>query len=456
MFTFLKKSKYILGLNARNLNYLRPSNPRRAILIADNKLLAKKILKKAGLPVLKNYGIIRRAQELKTFDWTSLPSTFTLKPNRGLGGQGILIIYGRRKKFPYPWIKASGHLVDIKDLQNHILNILEGNFSLTALPDIAFFEERIKLLKLFKPYTYKGIPDIRIIVYNSVPVMAELRLPTKASAGKANLHLGGIGVGIDLGTGITTTAVQRNHLIEYVPGTRLLLRGLQIPEWKEILKLAIQAQKVTKIGFLGVDIAIDREKGPIVVELNARPGLSIQIANLAPLGDRLQRVKGLQVKTIAKGVKIAQDLFGGEIEEELEEISGKKVIGINETIDIIDSQGNKYPTLAKIDTGAYRTTICTSLADQLGLNTVLKHKKVRGALGIEERPIIDLSFILDKRLVATEAFVADRSQMKYDIIIGRKDLKRFLVDPAKNIFMSQRVLEKVKEKRGLKRDVFKK
>jgi len=438
MLAFLKKSRYILGLNARNLSYLRPSNPLRAIRIADNKLLAKKILKKAGLPVLQTYSIIRRRKELKEFDWANLPSAFALKPNRGLGGEGILIVYGRKKKFPYPWIKADKKEVQIKDLENHILNTLEGTFSLTSLPDVAFFEERIKLFKLLKPYVYRGIPDIRIIVYNSVPVMAEIRLPTRESGGKANLHLGGIGVGIDLGTGITTTAIQRDRLIECVPGTRLLLRGLQIPEWKEVLRLAILAQQATKIGFLGVDIAIDREKGPIIVELNARAGLSIQIANLASLGDRLQRVKGLKIKTITKGVKIAQDLFGGEIEEELEEISGRKVIGINEPIEILDAEGNRHPTMAKIDTGAYRTTICSSLAEQLGLNQLISYKKVRGALGVEERPIINFSLILDKRLVETEAFVADRREMKYDIIIGRKDLKRFLVDPAKNVFMRSR------------------
>jgi alpha-L-glutamate ligase-like protein len=438
MLNYLKKSRYLLGLNARNLSYLRPSNYLRAIRIADNKLLTKQILKKSNLPILQTHSIIRSFKELKKFDWTSLPVAFALKPNRGLGGEGILIVYGRRKKYPHPWVKADKKIVKIKDLKNHILNILEGNFSLTGLPDIAFFEERIKLLKLFKPYSYRGIPDIRIIVYNSVPIMAELRLPTRESGGKANLHLGGIGVGIDMGTGVTTTAIQRDQLIEYLPKSRLLLRGIHIPEWKEILKLAIQAQEVTKIGFLGVDIAIDREKGPIILELNARPGLAIQIANLSPLADRLQRIKGLKVKTLVKGVKIAQDLFGGEIEEELEEISGRKVIGINEPIEILDSQRDKYPTMAKIDTGAYRTTICTSLAKQLSIDQVIGSKKVKSALGIQERPIINLSFVLDKRLVETEAFMADRKEMKYDIIVGRRDLKRFLVDPAKNVFMRGR------------------
>jgi alpha-L-glutamate ligase-like protein len=437
MFNFVEKSRYVLGINARVLSYMRPSNSLRAVRIADNKLLAKRILRKAGLPVLETYGIVRNIEEMKNFDWTSLPSTFVLKPNRGLGGEGILIVYGRKKKFPYPWVRADKKEVRVEDLQTHILNILEGSFSSTGLSDIAFFEERIKLLKLLKPYSYRGIPDIRIIVYNSVPVMAEMRFPTKESGGKANLHLGGIGVGIDMGTGISTTAIQRDRLIEYVPGTRLMLRGIQIPDWKETLRLAIMAQQITGIGFLGVDIAIDREKGPIIVELNARPGLSIQIANLAPLNERLQRVQGLKVKTVTKGIKLAQDLFGGEVEEEVEEISGRKVIGINEAIEILDREKNRHLIMAKIDTGAYRTTICTSLAKDLGIDKVIGTKKVRGALGGEERPIINLSFYMDKRLVTTEAFITNREEMKYDVIVGRRDLKRFLIDPAKNVFMKK-------------------
>ncbi len=442
MLKFIQKSNPVLGINARNLLYLKPSNTKRANRIADNKLLAKKLLSRNGLPVLQDFAIIKNYEELKNFDWNILPKSFTLKPNRGLGGEGILIVYGRKKQAPCPWVKADKKTVQVKDLQNHILNILEGNFSKTGLPDIAFFEERIKLLKLFKPYSYRGIPDIRIIIYNGVPIMAELRLPTKESGGRANLHLSGIGVGIDMGTGVTTTAIQKDQIIEYLPDSRLPLRGIHIPEWKEALRMAIHAQLISRIGFLGIDIAIDRDKGPVILELNTRPGLSIQIANLAPLQDRLKRVKGLKVKTINKGVNLAQDLFGGEIEEELEEISGRKVIGVNEPIEILDEHRQRHSIMAKIDTGAYRTTICQSLANDLGLTHIIGTKKVRGSLGSQERPIINLNFVLDKRLVSSEAFVADRKEMKYDIIIGRRDLKRFLVDPAKNVFMRKNSIKK--------------
>ncbi len=438
MFDFFRKSQLILGINARNIKYLKPSRTRKGISVADNKLLTKELLRKFGLPILPTYDIIKNRQELNNFNWQKLPKSFALKPNRGLGGAGILIVYGKSKKEPNCWIKADRSKVRIADLRNRIMNILDGGFSITNLPDIAFFEERLKVTKLLKPYCYRGNPDIRIIVYNHIPLMAELRLPTKESNGRANLHRGGIGVGIDMGSGITTTAIQFNKLIDYVPGTRLSLKGIKIPFWLNILELAIQAQIISKIGFLGVDIAIDREKGPIILELNARPGLSIQIANLAPLEERLRRVSGLKIKTINKAIRVAQDLFGGEIEEELEEISGRKVIGINEPIEIIDFEGKHYPTLAKIDTGAYRTSICQELASRLGLKRIIDYKKVKSALGIEERPIVEFSFILDKKLVSTEAFLAKRSEMKYDIIVGRKDLKQYLIDPAKNVFMGSR------------------
>ena len=49
MFKALKKSRHILGINARNLLYIYPYNPTQAVLIADNKLLTKKVLKKAGI-----------------------------------------------------------------------------------------------------------------------------------------------------------------------------------------------------------------------------------------------------------------------------------------------------------------------------------------------------------------------------------------------------------------------
>lgn len=465
MFEYWKNSRKLLGMNARNLDFVRPFNRRRGMKIADQKLLCKHVLTRSKLPVSALIGKIRSREELENFDWTTLPASFALKPNRGFGGEGILVVYARKKNRPDAWIKANGGIVTIEDLKTHIQNILDGSFSLSNTPDIAFFEERLKLLKLFKPYSYKGIPDIRVIVFNRIPVMAMLRLPTRASDGKANLQQGAIGVGIDLATGTTTSAIMgKGQIIESVPGTRLPLSGIKIPYWKQILTMAVEAQSISSLGFLGADIAIDRDQGPVILELNARPGLSIQLANFAGLKERLDRVRGINIKTIERGVRLGRNLFGGEIEEEIEEISGRRVIGCIEKVRLVGKNGKEVTVEAKIDTGADSTSIDTELAKQLGFEDVISffssipkptssersdlkkvseeydttylsaHPDLKGIAftyssnGFTMRPKVDLSFVLDTMEIPARASIIDRSHLEYPVIIGRRNLSKFLVD----------------------------
>ncbi len=451
-------------MNSRNLEYVRPFNKKRARRLADEKLYSKRVLKKNGLSVPKLLGRIRNHEELENFDWTSLPGGFALKPNRGFGGEGIVVVFARKKNRPDTWVKADGSTVTIDDLRAHIRNILDGSFSLANTPDTAFFEERLKLLKFFKPYTFKGIPDIRVIVFNRVPVMAMLRLPTRASNGKANLQQGAIGVGIDLATGTTTSAIQgKGHVIEYVPDTQMVLSGLKIPHWKEVLTLAARAQEISDLGFLGADIAIDRDHGPTIIELNARPGLSIQLANMAGLKERLQRVAGIRIKTLERGIRLGMNLFGGEIEEEIEEMTGKKVVGRTEKVIFMGINGKEVEVEAKIDTGAYSSAIDRDLANELGfaesldeferriagknvLEDMTKKERedltkdipfithsvpVKSSHGHSYRPMINLQFIMSGTLTSTRVSVIDRSQLEYPALIGRRNLGNFLVDVAK-------------------------
>lgn len=466
MLKFLaRKNNGLLGMNARNLLYIRPNNLKSAKRMADNKLLCKKILKKNNLPVPELIAKITSRQQLEDFDFGSLPESFVLKPNLGLGGEGILVVYGKKKGGENVWIKADRGLVSESDLRNHIQNILDGSFSRTNTPDIAFFEERIKISKVFKPYSYKGMPDVRVIVYNGVPVMAMLRLATKESEGKANLQLGGIGCGIDMATGVTTSSVQgKSRIIEYLPQSRLSLRGVKIPYWDRILEMAVLAQKASRLGYLGADVAIDRDRGPVFLELNARPGLSIQIANLDGLLSRLQRVEGLKVKSVSHGIKLAKNLFGGEIEEEIEEISGKKIIGTVEKVRLLGKNGEEIEVEAKIDTGAYSTSVDTELARKLGFGEVLEkfstldlseyqikpenEKKIKesfeqkykpmfeslegvavvfSASGSSLRPVVKLEFEMDGERVFSLANIVERKNLKYSMLIGRKDLRKFLI-----------------------------
>src|SRR5476651_1861012 len=97
MFDLIKNGSKLLGMNARNLDYIRPYNRKRAKNLADDKILSKRMLKKGGIPVPKLLAKIRTAEELENFDWSILPSTFALKPNRGYGGGGILSCMERKK-----------------------------------------------------------------------------------------------------------------------------------------------------------------------------------------------------------------------------------------------------------------------------------------------------------------------------------------------------------------------
>jgi alpha-L-glutamate ligase-like protein len=159
---------------------------------------------------------------------------------------------------------------------------------LSELPDKAFIEQRIFPHPLLAPLTWKGTPDIRIILYRSIPVMAMMRLPTRESAGRANIHQGAVGAGISIARGTTTSAVYRNRMITRHPDTGVLLRGVTIPGWQSLLESAQKLSRQIALAYIGIDFMLDEEEGHLVIEANARPGLSIQIANAAGLCKRLE------------------------------------------------------------------------------------------------------------------------------------------------------------------------
>lgn len=428
----MARTQHLLGKNARNRLYLR-LNKKRGRRIADSKLLTKKLLKKHGLAHPELYTVFEKPEDLDAFRWESLPGNFVIKPSRGLGGEGILVVK-KKAKWAAEWHLMDGSKIDISQLKFHVLDIFAGRFSLHNLPDKAFIEERIKIHPLFRKYAYRGTPDVRVIVYNQVPVMAMLRLPTAESKGKANLHQGAVGVGVDLATGITTYGYHHGQRIKLIPGTKKKVNGLKLPFWQETLALAVKVQEVVpRLGFLGVDIVLDEEKGPMVLELNARSGLDIQNANLAPLRKRLERIEGLTVENAEKGVKIAQDLFAERFADKVLAQKGAKIVDVLEEVKIKAANKKKVPVRAKIDTGALRSSIDRKLARELGLltpeNTIFT-RYYQSALGKrKERKVIGLTFYLKDRRIKTSASVTNRSHLNTPFLVGIRDLAGFLVRP---------------------------
>ena len=281
----------VIGINERNVKYVNALNPRKFLVRVDDKLVTKDLALVANIPTPELYGVIANARDMKRLpEFIDHPDGFVIKPAQGSQGKGILVVEGPLKG---GWKLSSGKRIDLEAMQFQINNMLSGMYSLGGQPDKALIEYRVKFDDIFGKVSYKGVPDLRVIVLKGIPVFAMLRLPTAESDGKANLHKGGVGVGVDLATGLTMRAMQHDQLIEVHPDTAHPLEDIQAPYWDDILLMAAKSYEVTGLGYIGVDIVLDREKGPLLLELNARPGISIQIANRRGLRFVLEKAMAL-------------------------------------------------------------------------------------------------------------------------------------------------------------------
>lgn len=278
----------ILGMNQRNAEFILDHNPRGQFPLVDDKLRLHRLCREIGVPTPEVYAEVNSYSQLRR-----LPEVlqglddFVIKPNRGSAGRGVLVVTGRDGDC---FRRHNNTLLEMDDLRQHLSDTLSGMFSLGGQPDTAIVQQRVQLHPAFDAISYKGIPDVRVIVYRQVPAMAMLRLPTKDSGGRANLHQGGIGTGVDLETGLTHHAVQYNRMVERHPDTGRALLGTRVPSWREVLALSRRVAEVTGLGYVGVDVVIDARHGPLLLEANARPGLAIQIANGRGLTPRLREI----------------------------------------------------------------------------------------------------------------------------------------------------------------------
>ena len=301
----------LLGMNERNW-FIARYNQRRLYPLVDDKLKTKLLAEQRGLAVPKLYGVVREQHEVETMgELLDKYDSFVIKPSRGSGGKGIKVIVGKRDDV---FIKSSGDEVTHLDVTRHVSNILSGLYSLGGKPDVAMIEALVEMDPQFEGLSYEGIPDIRIIVFLGYPVMSMMRLATHASDGQANLHQGAVGVGLDLASGKSLYAVQYNRPLELHPDTGLPLNTLTIPHWHELMCLGASCFEITGLGYLGADIVMDRNRGPLIMELNARPGLSIQIANNTGLSPRIRRIvrEAAENRSVEERVLYSMNVFRSE------------------------------------------------------------------------------------------------------------------------------------------------
>ena len=423
----MPQAQDILGMNARNQDFVSQTSA-LAKSIANSKIASNLLLEQHGIPTPKIFGLFATPEDVHDFDWSSLTENFVIKPTNGLAGKGVVVF---RKKNPTKdiWADALGRNWGLDELKLHCFDILDGQYSRFGPQHNVIVQERIPIHPSFSKYVFKGTPDIRIIVYNRVPVMAMLRLPTKESEGRANVHQGAIAAGIDIATGITTSACSgKGSPIEFVPDTKYKLRGIKIPSWKACLTTAIQSAEAAEMPYCGVDLFLHVDKGPMVVELNAQPGLTIQIANQAGLRRRLERVRDLNVLNPEHGVKVGQALFAASFSDKIISEEGLTILKPIETVMVYDAKKMGREVKALINTGRLRTAISENLAKDLKLiepeNLLWFQQEKKEPLA----PVVEVVIRIKQRKIKTAVIVSKRlNKTSQTVEIGRRDLSGFLV-----------------------------
>lgn len=268
----------ILGINRRNRELVYPLNHRALCRVADDKLKAREALESAGLPMPDLVDVIRTVGQIRPTlrSLQAMAAPYAIKPARGSGGRGIFFMRaGRNGGFE----RLDGEPLHERKIRLQLSTILAGEFSLRAGMDQAVIEGYIHTHPEMKTLTPLGAPDIRILIHRGYPILAMARIPTNQSGGRGNLHQGAIGVGIKLATGRGFRAVHGSRTVPAHPDTNTPVDALKVPFWQDILALSKSAAQAIPLGYSGLDVMVDEKQGPVIVEINAHPGLAIQLAN---------------------------------------------------------------------------------------------------------------------------------------------------------------------------------
>jgi alpha-L-glutamate ligase-like protein len=409
------KTYWLLGQNARNLNYIKNYNTKIAKKLADSKLNTKEFLSANSVATPETIMTINNENTIDDSLFDKLIPPFVVKPNWGFWGKWILIFTKISSSLDY--ITNDWQVFTKKELLSHFRAILDWFYSLSWNRDKVLIEKKIELDEEIELLWKYWLPDIRIIVFNMVPVMAMLRVPTEISNWKANIHAWACWVWIDIWTWKLTYITSYSKIIKSIPGV-WDVRWLKLPDWDKALALAVKSQQVTKIWYIWCDIVLDKVLWPLVLELNIRPWLEVQMANLSPLKNRLRKVEGIFINSVEKWVRLWRDLFSWDIEEKIKNISWKKVLWAREYLHILYKE-KKYKYLTDIKPSNNKNYI-----DKAFAKNVLKMSDED-----IEKWIIRFDTLLLWENKISKFIIKDLQNV--NLILWLSSLKGFLIDPFK-------------------------
>lgn len=444
---------WILGINARNLKYIKKFNPKKAIRLADNKLKTKNFLSQRWIPVPQTYGIIKNRRELFNFDWNALPDEeFVIKPNKWSKGKGIMIVKKLDSlednkeswkdfliwrylksiwKFWKGWennlehsqeslrFKVGKDILTYNDFVRRLIDVLDWKFSLTFWWDKILIEEKLEPWESFKIFCKYWLADIRVIVFNLIPVAAMVRMPMPWSWWKANLAQWWVGLWIEVGSWkIKSMYYKRKIFTNNFPWEFSHFWRKKIQFWDDILLFSSKIQYFVNIWYLALDWVIT-EDGPKLLEINARAGLEVQNASNLPLKHRLEKISDIKVDDPSKWVEIAKSLFTSEKKK----ITLSKVIYLSQKANLIlegEDEDKKIEVVVEVDLKKTKNYATKDILD-----LVNKHKDWDIILDLFESEVRfkNLKFNL-------------LEHWKWKIILWREVLSNYYIKPIKKTYQN--------------------
>lgn len=342
---------WILGMNARNLDYIKKFNPKKGIRLANDKHKSKQFLSDRWIPVPKTYDLITNRKDLYQYDFSTIPADeFIVKPTQWSRWRWIYrvkpldqhpewhgyldVSWSRFDKFfgaesPYTdqRYKVSGEIIHDNALRRYMVDILDGKNSMNRWNDRILLEELIVPWSGFELFCEHGLADIRVIVFNLVPVAAMLRVPTQMSGGTANLDRWGLWLWVNVSTGKVQSMFQHDKIYkDDFPEEFAAFQDKQISYRSDILLYSSKIQYFANLWYLALDRVITDE-WPKILEINARAGLKFQLAGALPIKHRLNKIKDMKIVDPEKGVEIAKTLF---TPQRWQLISSSKVIYLSQ------------------------------------------------------------------------------------------------------------------------------
>lgn len=199
------------------------------------------------------------SQDLVAFSmFVNAHDKFIFKPNHDSGGNGIMIVDKNNSDF-------------------NMMTLFKSILA-TGCGVVEEFVQQDDAMGAFHP---ESVNTIRFTTYYNkeqdkfVKMYAMLRVG-QGGAGVDNASAGGIVAAIDLDTGVIKSdgRCEDNRVYIEHPDSHIAFMGYQIPKWDELNAMLNELVRVIpEHKLVGWDLALDKEKGWLLIEANSCPGM---------------------------------------------------------------------------------------------------------------------------------------------------------------------------------------